>query len=66
MKATDAKIVGAKQKVKSSVTEVAGATHNFMWDNYNPIIDIWETDPNTGSAWTYAAINAAQFGIEVA
>lgn len=66
VKATAAKLVGAKNKVKSGATEASGTTRNFMWDVYNWVVDIQELDPNTSSAWTPTTINAAQFGIEVA
>lgn len=66
VKATDASIISAKHKIKSSVTEIAKTTQNFMWDTYGYMIDIQETDPNTGSAWTPTNFDATQFGIEVA
>ena len=30
-----------------------------------PVATLFETDPNTGAAWTKAGVDAAQFGFEV-
>lgn len=65
-RATAPNIVSAKTKIKSGVTEIGKTTQNFMWDEYGYMIDIQETDPNTGSAWTPTNFDATQFGIEVA
>lgn len=65
-KVTDASSIGAKHKVKSGATEIGKTTQNFMWDEYGYMIDIQETDPNTGSAWTPTNFDATQFGIEIA
>lgn len=66
VRATSADSVAMKHKVKSGVTEIGKATQNFMWNTYGYIIDIQETDPNTGVAWTPTNFDATQFGLEVA
>jgi hypothetical protein len=34
--------------------------------SYSHIYDMFETDPNTGNAWTGASINSMYFGVEIA
>lgn len=48
----------------SGATTTNGATRN-MAASYTKFDDIYATDPNTGVAWTSAAVNALQAGVEV-
>ncbi|MHA2066927.1 MAG: hypothetical protein ACXABY_21380, partial [Candidatus Thorarchaeota archaeon] len=50
--------------VLSNVTTVSG-TSIPVTQTYNYYFDHWETDPDTGSAWTESGINSAEFGYEV-
>lgn len=48
----------------------SGSTNYFSADKSppltfgKPLFHIWETDPNTSSAWTESNVNAAEFGIK--
>lgn len=53
-----------RSKLKSGATTQNGATTSLT-TTYNTNADIYETDPNTGSAWAASAVNAAQLGVEV-
>lgn len=61
----DAGTASLKVKIKSGSTEVAGATvalpSSVAWNG-----DVWETDPNTSTAWTVSAVNGLEAGAEVA
>lgn len=48
----------------SGATTTSGATEN-MSASYVKYNDIYPTDPNTGAAWTPAAVDALQVGVEV-
>ena len=62
---TDLNTFNVKTQIKSGGTESAGAAQAIALTNYVTTTRISETDPNTGSAWSAAAINAVQFGVEV-
>jgi len=50
--------------IASSGTEDAG-TGTGLGVSYAVIDDVWETDPDTGVAWTESGFNAAEFGMEI-
>lgn len=52
-----------RSNVKSGATSATGATVGVP-SSYVVTADIFETDPNTGAAWTVANVNAAQLGYE--
>jgi len=48
----------------------SGATENFatsvpLSTSWKYLLQGWQTDPNTGAAWTIANFNAAEFGVRV-
>jgi hypothetical protein len=51
--------------VRSGGTDANGAAQS-LGDSYVDQMTIFETDPTTSTAWTESAINAAEFGYEVA
>jgi hypothetical protein len=50
--------------VKSGATEVGG-TDTALSTSYGWLTRVDTTDPNTGVAWTAAAVNALQVGAKV-
>jgi hypothetical protein len=53
-----------KSVIKSSSTQATGAVVNTN-GTYAGHTDIFTVDPNTGSSWTYGAVNALQVGAEL-
>jgi len=49
---------------RSNGIESTGNTHTLNSTTYSCKADVFETDPDTGSAWTDTAVNAAEFGVE--
>lgn len=60
----DAGAAGVKAVAASGAATALGALHNLAMDPQY-FLHVYETDPNTSAAWTEAALNAAQFGVEV-
>lgn len=50
--------------IVSGATNDAG-TGSGLGVSYTVIDDVWETDPDTGVAWTEGGFNAAEFGMEI-
>lgn len=65
MAKTDAGAASAKAAIKSSSTVAYGATRTLV-AGATQFTDIFETNPATGAAWTAAAVNAMETGVEVA
>lgn len=65
MAKSDAGAVNMKAAVKSGATVAYGATRSVQ---ATPVTyqDIWETNPNTGTAWSVATFNSLEVGAEVA
>lgn len=62
----DAGTISIKATVKSgSAAEVPGAA-KALTSSYHVYREVYETDPNTSAAWTFAGVNAAKFGVKVA
>lgn len=61
----DANTRSLRAVVKSGATVADNGTDFPMPQGYDYFQGIFETDPNTGSAWTVAAVNAAEFGVKV-
>jgi hypothetical protein len=62
---TDAGTRAFRALARSGTTETAaGASHDAL-ASYADSQDIFETDPETGTAWTEAGFAAAEFGIEI-
>lgn len=61
----DAGSRSVKTLVKSGAT-VSTGTAQALNNSYLYYNDMFVNDPNTGTAWTQAAINAAEFGVESA
>lgn len=57
--------VSAKAAVKSGAVVAYGATR-VLGATATQYHDVWETDPNTGAAWTADGVNALEAGAEVA
>lgn len=55
-----------KTNIKSGATTDSSSNLVLTQTTYNRNEKVHTTDPNTGSAWTAANVNAAQVGIEVA
>ena len=53
-----------KSVIQSGTVQATGAVVNTN-ATYAAHTDIFATDPNTGSSWTYAAVNALQVGAEL-
>lgn len=63
---TDAGTIEYTQYIDSSGTEGAGSAIAPAESVYNlSVSDIYETDPNTASAWTEAGVNALKLGVEI-
>jgi hypothetical protein len=60
----DAGFRGLDLFCRSSSTENFGASYPLS-TNWRYQLQGWVTDPNTGSAWTVANFNAAEFGVRV-
>lgn len=60
----DAGARSIREKCKSGVTTASGATQ-VVTTSYFTYREIRELDPNTAAAWTKAAVDAAEFGVEV-
>jgi len=63
---TDANHLSLKMPCKSGVTTDEGSAQLIGSASQVTLRRVLETDPNTGAAWTGAALNSAQFGIKVA
>ena len=63
-KSGDGGAKSGRNRLRSNVTEVVGSDYSLE-STYVPEQSIHETDPNTGSAWTEAGVNAAEVGMEV-
>ena len=61
---TDAGAVQIRPFIKSGVTESTG-TSVTPSTSFTYLLERFVNDPNTGSAWTQANLNAAEFGVEV-
>jgi len=61
---TDAGSRSIKALAISGASTATGAVKPLQ-TTYNAHLQIQETDPNGGGAWTIAAVNAAEFGVEV-
>ena len=61
----DAGSRSARRVLKSGVTTDLG-TSQPLSDTYQTFLEIIETDPNTGSQWSEAGVNAAEIGFEIA
>lgn len=64
MKKTDAGSRTARIMCRSGGSNYEGA-ELFPGTNYGHYPQIWETDPDTASAWTETGINAAEFGLTI-
>ncbi len=53
-----------KSVIRSGSTQANGAVVNTN-ATYAGHTDIFTTDPNTGTGWTYAAVNALQVGVDL-
>ena len=53
-----------KHLLKSGATTVTGGTTHTLASSFTYYRDIWEQDPNTAAAWTTAAVNALEAGVE--
>jgi hypothetical protein len=53
-----------RTKLKSGMTTANGTTQG-MATSYLPYGDLYETDPDTTTAWTPSGVNAMHVGIEV-
>jgi hypothetical protein len=51
--------------IKSGGTLGTIGTDVALGTNYQYLFCQSTTDPNTGSAWTLAAVNAAEFGVKI-
>lgn len=60
----DAGARSIKSVTKSGATEVMGATL-ALGTGVQTVTEMLVNDPNTGAKWTKAALNAAEFGVEV-
>lgn len=60
--------VGVFSKVRSGTTEGDGTSKEIVGDveNYDITEHVFETDPDTTSAWTVSGVNSMQIGYEVA
>lgn len=54
-----------RNKVLSAAATANGATQAVETTTFSSIFDVFETDPNTSSAWSISAVNAASFGFEL-
>jgi hypothetical protein len=63
-KKTDSGARSGQIRVKSGATEAGGAD-TVLSTSYTWLSRVGVTDPNTGAAWTAAAVNAAQLGPKV-
>ena len=54
-----------RAKCRSNGTNYDGDTETMPEGGYRYSHYIWETDPDTSSLWLEAAVNAAEFGVEV-
>ena len=62
---TDAGTRSFRAVARSGTTETAAAASHDALASYADTQDIFETDPDTGAAWTEAGFAAAEFGIEI-
>lgn len=51
--------------VYDGATDIVNATSHGLFSTYLSMIDVYETDPSTSSAWTTAIFNARQFGVKM-
>lgn len=59
----DTGVADQRAIIVSNSTQANGATHSLS-ETTQTYIDQFDTDPDTGSAWTPAAINAKKIGVE--
>jgi hypothetical protein len=52
--------------VTKSGTAIAQRSSQAVLGSYSYLVGIFESDPNTGAAWTVSGVNATEFGIEIA
>lgn len=64
VKKTDAGTAKIKSTTRSGGTNYDGAEQAPSDASYAYFPHIWETDPNTGSAWTASNLNSAEFGFK--
>jgi len=62
---TDAGVVKILPKVKSGSTYGDGTTTGIASDEYIGVESIFETNPDTSTAWTVTEIQSINFGYEV-
>lgn len=62
---TDAEVINIKPVIKSGTTTTTGSSSVIASTDWSKQVEIYEEDPDTTSAWTKTAVNAAQFGFEV-
>lgn len=55
----------ARAVVFENATEGVGATVTLSKTGFQPVEDVFATNPDTTAAWTKAEVNACQFGYEV-
>lgn len=60
---TGAASVGATIKSGATINEATAVALPFPTESY--VTGRWETDPNTGAAWTLSAVNAIEAGVTV-
>jgi hypothetical protein len=61
----DAGTCQVKSLLKSGATTQAGPTTQTLAATYAYYREIWVTDPATGLAWTPAALDAVEAGVEL-
>jgi hypothetical protein len=64
MKKDDAGTRQAKSLLKSGATTQVGSTTHTLSTSYAFYTQMYDTDPNTGAAWTTSAIDALEAGVE--
>ena len=57
--------VGIKASIRTHATNYEGSEHLTTSETYANISHIWTTNPNTGSAWTWAEIDALEIGVSL-
>lgn len=60
---TDATPLSLYPRVKSGATEQSGSQITVGNSSYVSFSQLWDSDPNTGAAWSQANLEAAQFGV---
>lgn len=62
---TDASAKFSRPIVRSGTTDYVGTSQALPTTTYAARTDVWETDPDTASAWTESGVNAMESGFEV-